>query len=172
LALAASASFTRRRIASEREIQLSASLRESLIEQLATIYSADEATAWAYRNLAAKNTLTAADAKIVEERFQARLSTIDNSGIPDETSDHLDSCRTANAVPDESAVSASGPKAGTSEIKKRNRSSVVRALGKSVRLRDKEHRRFVLRQPCLVCGRVPCDPHHLTFTQPLHSDDA
>jgi len=141
-------------------IQLSASLRESLIEQLATIKSTDEAAAWAYRNLAAKNTLTAADAKIVEERFQARLSTIGDSGL------HLYSCRTANAVPDQSAVSASGHKAGTSEIKKRNRSSAVRALGKTVRLRDKEHRRFVLRQPCLVCGRVPSDPHHLTFTQP------
>src|SRR5207249_4691550 len=53
--------------------QLSASLRESLIEQLATINSADEAAAWAHRNLPAKNTLTADDAKIVEERFQARL---------------------------------------------------------------------------------------------------
>ena len=38
--------------------------------------------------------------------------------------------------------------------------------GKMVRLRDKDHRRFVLRQACLVCGRVPSDPHHLTFTQP------
>ena len=54
--------------------QLSASLRESLIEQLAAINSADEAAAWAHRNLPAKNTLTAADAKMVEERFQARLS--------------------------------------------------------------------------------------------------
>ena len=141
-------------------MQLSASLRESLIEQLATINSADEAAAWVRRNLPAKNTLTAVDAKIVEERFQARLSTIGDSGL------HLYSCRTANAVPDQSAVSASGHKAGTSEIKKRNRSSAVRALGKTVRLRDKEHRRFVLRQPCLVCGRVPSDPHHLTFTQP------
>jgi ERF superfamily len=147
-------------------MQLSASLRESLIEQLATINSADEAAVWAYRNLAAKNTLTAADAKIVEERFQARLSTIGDSGIPDEISDHLGSCRTANAVPDQSAVSVSGPNAGTSEIKKRNRSSAVHALGKTVRLRDKEHRRFVFRQPCLVCGRMPSDPHHLTFIQP------
>jgi ERF superfamily len=147
-------------------IQLSASLRESLIEQLATINSADEATAWARRNLPAKNTLTAADAKIVEERFQARLSTIGDRGSPDEISYHLDSCRTASAVPDQTAVSASGPKAGTSEIKKRNRSSAVHALGKTVRLRDKEHRRFVLRQPCLVCGRMPSDPHHLTFIQP------
>jgi len=39
-------------------------------------------------------------------------------------------------------------------------------LGKTVRLRDKDHRSFVLRQPCLVCGRAPSDPHHLTFTQP------
>ena len=50
--------------------------------------------------------------------------------------------------------------------KKQPRRDVVHALGKTVRLRDKEHRKFVLRQPCLVCGRVPSDPHHLTFTQP------
>src|SRR2546429_2139 len=60
-------------------VQLSASLRESLIEQMAAINSADEAAAWAHRNLPAKNTLTAADAKIVEERFRARLSAISPS---------------------------------------------------------------------------------------------
>ena len=50
--------------------------------------------------------------------------------------------------------------------KKQSRSDAIRALGKTVRLRDKDHRRFVLRQACVVCGRVPSDPHHLTFTQP------
>ena len=50
--------------------------------------------------------------------------------------------------------------------KKQSRSDAIRALGKTVRLRDKDHRQFVLRQACLVCGRVPSDPHHLTFTQP------
>src|SRR5262249_6262277 len=59
----------------------------------------------------------------------------------------------------------SGPK-GRRRAKKQPRSDVVHALGKPVRMRDKGHRRFVLRQPCLVCGRVPSDPHHLTFTQP------
>src|SRR5262249_45572080 len=44
-------------------VHLSASLRESLIGQMATISSADEAAAWAQRNLPAKNSLTAADAK-------------------------------------------------------------------------------------------------------------
>ena len=57
-------------------VQLSASLRESLVEQMAAINSADEAAAWAHRNLPAKNTLAAADAKVVEERFRARLSAI------------------------------------------------------------------------------------------------
>src|SRR5438034_4784720 len=59
--------------------QLSASLRDSLIAQMAAINSADEAAAWAHRNLPAKNTLTAEDAKMVEERFQARLSTFSDS---------------------------------------------------------------------------------------------
>ncbi len=34
------------------------------------------------------------------------------------------------------------------------------------RLRDKNHLRFVASQSCLVCGRQPCDPHHLRFAQP------
>ena len=32
--------------------------------------------------------------------------------------------------------------------------------------RDREHLRFVTKQPCLVCGRQPTDPHHLRFAQP------
>jgi hypothetical protein len=40
------------------------------------------------------------------------------------------------------------------------------SAAKTIRLRDKEHRTFVSRQPCLVCGRQPSDPHHLRFAQP------
>jgi hypothetical protein len=28
------------------------------------------------------------------------------------------------------------------------------------RIRDKDHLRFVAKQPCLICGRTPADPHH------------
>src|SRR5262249_21765325 len=56
------------------EVQLSASLRETLMAQMAAISSPDDAAAWAHRNLAAKNTLTAADARTVEEGFRAKLS--------------------------------------------------------------------------------------------------
>ena len=160
--------------------QLSASLRESLIQQLAAINSADEAAAWAHRNMRAKNSLTAADAKIVEERFQARLSKIgdgqgseeswDDLGLA-EKPEQLASGERSRPVADQGAVSTGQPEIGArpktaANARKRARSSSVRALGKTVRLRDKNHRRFVLRQPCLVCGRVPSDPHHLTFTQP------
>jgi hypothetical protein len=155
--------------------QLSASLRESLIEQMAAINSPDEAAAWAHRSLPAKNTLTAADAKIVEQRFQARLSTINserasNGPTPGGTAD-LPPSGSPDAVPDQSVLSTSGTSGGTSQntskkTQKRTGGRAVHALGKTVRLRDKDHRKFVLRQPCLVCGRVPSDPHHLTFTQP------
>ena len=61
---------------------------------------------------------------------------------------------------------ADGTQKAAAVAGKRSRRAAVGTLGKTVRLRDKDHRKFVLRQPCLVCGRVPSDPHHLTFTQP------
>jgi ERF superfamily len=155
--------------------ELSAILRERLLDQLVAIDLADEAAIWAQRNLPAKNTLTAIDAKIVEERFQDRLSTISDGQAPDGTTpagtpDGPAPDRPPLAVPDKNLV-AGRADADTSQkaltgAKKRSRGGVIRALGKTVRLRDKDHRKFVLRQPCLVCGRVPSDPHHLTFTQP------
>ena len=33
------------------------------------------------------------------------------------------------------------------------------------RFRDKDHVKFVAKQPCLICGRRPSDPHHLRFAQ-------
>ena len=38
-------------------------------------------------------------------------------------------------------------------------------IGKPVRERDREHLKFVAAQPCLVCGRIPSDPHHLKFAE-------
>lgn len=140
------------------------------------IDSADQAAVWAQRNLPTKNTLTAVDAKIVEERFQDRLSAISDGQAPGETipADTPDSVAPdcpPHAVPDNNLVPARPADTGPSQkastaAKEQSRSGMTRALGKTVRLRDKDHRKFVLRQPCLICGRMPSDPHHLTFTQP------
>jgi ERF superfamily len=157
-------------------VQLSASLRESLIQQMSTISSPDEAAAWAHRNLPAKNTLTATDAKIVEERFQAKLCEIDQQLTAGGTSSDRPPCSTsdvpaADRLPHAIPTQSDGPPSPASQEaaavgRKRSAGSSVQVLGKMVRLRDKDHRRFVLRQACLVCGRAPSDPHHLTFTQP------
>jgi hypothetical protein len=42
----------------------------------------------------------------------------------------------------------------------------VLAISEPRRIRDKEHRKFVSSQACLVCGRQPSDSHHLRFAQP------
>jgi hypothetical protein len=34
------------------------------------------------------------------------------------------------------------------------------------RYRSREHLRYVMQQPCLICGRKPSDPHHLRYMQP------
>jgi Rad52/22 family double-strand break repair protein len=46
----------------------------------------------------------------------------------------------------------------------------VLPLGEPKRIRDKEHLKFVARQPCLICGRQPADAHHLRFAQPRAMD--
>jgi ERF superfamily protein len=139
----------------------SATLRERLVAELSAINSADDAAIWVHRNLRAKNSLTAGDAQIVEARFQARLETI-GDGVTAEGP--------PNAAPDQRALSAGRLAADTDQrtsvAKQRSRGGAARALEKTVRLRDKDHRKFVTRQPCLVCGRVPSDSHHLTFAQP------
>ena len=55
------------------EPEASARLREQLLAELKDIASADDAAIWAHRILGAKNTLTAADARMIEDAFQARL---------------------------------------------------------------------------------------------------
>ena len=41
-----------------------------------------------------------------------------------------------------------------------------RVAAKTIRLRDKEHCKFVTTQPCVVCGRTPSEAHHIRFAQP------
>jgi hypothetical protein len=153
--------------------QLSASLRKSLIEQIAHIESGDEAAKWAHRSLAAKDTLTAEDAQIVEERFKARLSAI---GALDSTFQQPRPSTTESSAEEplqsaplrgvSAANDASTRHNAVSRTKKHSRTGAVHSLGKTVRLRDRAHCKFVTLQPCLVCGRVPSDSHHLKFAQP------
>ena len=41
----------------------------------------------------------------------------------------------------------------------------VLTLPEPRRIRDREHLKSVMRNGCMVCGRIPSDAHHLRFTQ-------
>jgi hypothetical protein len=58
--------------------EASATLRDQLLEELKAVASSDDAATWAHRILGAKNSLTEADARQVEDAFQAKLTTFED----------------------------------------------------------------------------------------------
>ncbi len=136
----------------------SAALRDRLVGEIADIASADVAANWARGVLTVKNSLTAADAKLVEDAFEHVLSKL------------LGSCGSEEPAPDVASPGTATPQemppaAATAEQPKGIDKSVL-AVGAPRRYRNKEHLRFVATQACLVCARKPSDPHHLRFMQP------
>jgi hypothetical protein len=137
--------------------EASAELRDRLLGELNDFASSDDAAIWAHRCLVEKNRLTAADAQCVEEAFQARLATF-VTGAGDES-------QTPGDAEQLSTPHSPHPK----ESKKRSRPTVINksvlALPEPRRVRDRDHVRYVAKQPCLVCDRRPSDAHHLRFAQ-------
>jgi hypothetical protein len=126
---------------------LSASLRTELLREIEDLRAADDAALWARQRLPAKNQLSAADARQVEEAFAAKLILIPpQTAETGDTSTELDQSLTEKTEP--------------SPIDKS-----VLVLPEPRRLRDRDHIRHVMKQPCLICGRQPSDPHHLSFAQ-------
>jgi hypothetical protein len=134
---------------------LSASLREQLLAEINDLHSSDDAALWAHRSMARKNALTAADAQQVEERFRAKLASLAN---PLDGSSPRQRSGSINAEP------PTGKDLGTSPHRSAIDKSLL-ALSEPRRIRDREHVRSLMREPCLVCGRTPSDAHHLRFTQ-------
>jgi hypothetical protein len=139
----------------------SAALRDRLVGELEDIASADDAALWAHQILSDKNSLTDADARQVEDAFQARLTALGRA------------VDLGNA-----ALSPASPALQpTSSVERRTpepagRTPPAGGVDKSQlvhpeprRFRDKGHVKFVAKQPCLVCGRRPSDAHHLRYAQ-------
>jgi hypothetical protein len=137
----------------------SAALREKLLIEVRNITSADVAAGWAHEALTAKNSLTTTDAKLVEDAFERRLSELSSS-------DAAAPSNGESSVPQisEPQVIATSDGIGAGQAKGIDKSILTVAAAR--RYRSREHLRYVMQQPCLVCGRKPSDPHHLGFTQP------
>ena len=123
---------------------LSADLRDKLQSELAALFSAEELGDWASRALPAKNTLTAEDARVIEEAFEAKVKAVPLAD-DEPVGQMLDAIGESDG---EGAPAYSLP------------------IVKTRRKRDRKHLEFVSSKPCIVCGRSPADAHHLRFSQP------
>jgi ERF superfamily len=138
----------------------SAALRVKLLAEIGNLASADLAAGWAREALIAKNSLTATDATLVEDAFEQRLSELassESAGSSSDSPEHPSSV----AGPQETVATERRDPPPVEGIDKR-----VLAIAAPRRYRDREHLRYVAKQPCLVCGRKPSDPHHLRYMQP------
>jgi hypothetical protein len=130
----------------ELSVALSASLRIELLREIEALGATDDAALWARRRLSAKNQLCATDAQQVEEAFASKLALI-----------QAQSAKSDDVLSDQRSTEQ------TSATVQLNKSVFV--FPEPRRIRDRDHIRHVIKQPCLVCGRRPCDPHHLRFAQ-------
>ncbi|MFL5335408.1 MAG: single-stranded DNA-binding protein, partial [Geminicoccaceae bacterium] len=129
-------------------------LRGQLEAEIASLADEDALLAWAHRRLPAKNMLTPEDARTVEQAFAAKLRAL-------ETSD-----QSRRSAGEDAPEAPSDPVVTAKPAAESDHMGAVLALTKPRRRRDKDHLAFVAAQPRLVCGRQPCDAHHLRFAQP------
>jgi hypothetical protein len=132
--------------------EASVRVRDQLVRELEALNGIEEAALWTQRSMPVKNQLTAADAQIVEQVFERRITTLQKN-------DHEHRTGTAGGLLGV-GNSAIPVEAEAGLVDKR-----MLTWPEPRRFRDKAHMRFVSKQPCLVCGRRPADTHHLRFSQ-------
>jgi hypothetical protein len=165
----------------------SAALRDLLIADLAPLKNSDEAADWVHRNLARKNTLSDLDAGHVEACFRVKLAAlqsaiVESEGELDPVNEGSNPLTVSGNEKDHRSKQSEEAKGGASErpltsdptdwvdpapiiLSTRRRGPPRGVVAKTIRLRDKLHCRYVATQPCIVCGRIPSEAHHIRFAQ-------
>ena len=136
---------------------MSKQLREQLLAEVGVLKGSEDFTLWAQRRLAAKNTLTADDARIVETACQMIVDGIYSSKSLTAMSSVADDGQGRRQELANASQTSRPSLAGTDHLS---------SQGRPARRRNKAHLVFVAAQPCVVCQRSPCDAHHLKFAQP------
>jgi len=141
----------------------SARLRDRLVAELNELGSGDDAATWAYCRVVEKNKLVAADAQLVEDAFAARLA-----AFATDASELAPTPQLAERSTKPQRLKPDSPDDPLRPFRKRRRQPIDKsalAFPEPRRIRDRDHVRFVAKQPCLVCGRQPSDAHHVRFAQ-------
>jgi hypothetical protein len=127
-------------------------LHDRLLSEIAGLQSQDRATSWARQSLPAKNRLATSDAKLVEDAFEHKLSEFS----PSESDGSLERSSSVSSIPGSDAASQTIGASNSADWHRSNEiDKSVLAVSAPRRYRNKEHLRFVARQPCLLCARVP-----------------
>ena len=137
----------------------SAAACAAMLAELAGVAAVEDLDRWAYRCLPTKNRLTTNDARQIEDAFDRKLTALRGSASPEIGSIPSLSLPTP-LRPYEDGCGAQQTKIASHPIDKS-----LLAIPEPRRVRDKTHLRFVAKQACLICGRRPCDAHHLRFAQ-------
>ena len=176
-------------------VDRSAAVREQLISELKRFTEPDALTVWAQGILTLKNQLTASDAQEVETAFAAKLNELGDDvaalSTPESVTRVVGGSNNEPATTGGSEGSGSEPPTATETVNPTHKPSsdrvprrraagkngsseaitaeaaiqYVTPLRKPVRMRDRNHLRFVSTQPCLACGRSPSDAHHPRFAE-------
>jgi hypothetical protein len=145
--------------------------------EMAGLTARDQVDHWVSRALPAKNTLTAADAELVEQVFADKLTELGAGPESEQTAEAPElqpsspsEMASPSAVPtaDEALAqpATSAPPSAAPNASPMADFEQYAISPRSRRIRDKRHREFVAAQACVVCGRQPSDAHHLRFAQP------
>jgi len=135
------------RRAGTQSIEASSVLRDQVLTEIAGLGPHDDLDDWALHAWPQVNTLTPADGEKVRLAFQDRLARL-------------------QSTPNEALAPAEPEKPATNDDIRCRIDKSILTLPEAKRQRDRQHLRFVAKQPCLVCGREPSDPHHLRLAQP------
>ena len=142
----------------------SGELRDQLLAEIRALTDGEDLALWAHRRLPAKNTLTEADARLVEAAYQSIMVGSQQGDLqrPEQTGPAI------NVDPTPPVASSFHDELTSATALELNlpHDQTVTPITKPVRRRNKAHLAFVAGQPCLVCERLPSDAHHLKFAQP------
>jgi hypothetical protein len=152
------------------DTQASGMVRDKLGEEIAALDCVEAAVEWAGHSLGAKNTLTAEDAVIVEAAFRERMQVLEPeiyslTSAPSEARSSPLTSQPELAPSSNLSAPARSPRARIASGSRIRMQGSVTSV-KPRRCRDKDHLLFIALQPCTICGRQPCEAHHIRFSQP------
>lgn len=150
--------------------------RTGILAEIEALPTLEQMQVRASNILKAKNRLPPEEAKLIEAAFSTRMAAFQVQSRSGSAGTTIEDKRGEKVAPKRSRRQAKAIRELDLEPQEASNAPAIETpvkidkslltFGEPRRKSDKQHLRFVASQPCLICGRVPSDPHHLRFAQP------